>query len=186
MALAIIKSLVNETEIVGCIENHTLHQLSEKSIEQKDLVNIIINNGKLLFALLVVANLEHLTPSLFSRGLSDDSLFDFDRISWDLPSEEEHKLVEKSNLIAPLFKKAQHYLIHDKITLPFITRAQINHGAFGVVYRVEIAKGHLEGYEEVSQYTSVWYACNLFPRSPLSPKNVYIQTIPPGLRVGPL
>lgn len=150
IAFAVIDSLVNEMEVSRWIETHPLHRPSEQNMEQEQLISMIIQKGKLLFVLLVIAQLEHLALSIFSRGMSDDSLFEIGSL-WKMPSEEEHRLSAQSTLIAPVFKKSKHLLLHERIVLPFITRGSINHGAFGMVYRVEIARGHLEGYEEVGQ-----------------------------------
>ncbi|KAL8692369.1 MAG: hypothetical protein Q9218_002588 [Villophora microphyllina] len=129
---------------------------AELLITSEQLVPIILSKSLLLFALLVLSSRERLFPLLTSFGLKDDNLFDaksFERISEfaALTDNDKNALTETRKRVGAVLNRNGHRIFPIGTVLPY---KDINHpkddrfGGFGVVRRVEIAPGHLQGYSE--------------------------------------
>jgi len=147
---AAAKQLLTHERISGWIKNHPLHPYSDTDTHDQDLVNSIIDNSRLLFAMLVVAELEYLTSALLSKRQSDNSIHEIDWSSLGLSHDEQRRLDEHRHIIGPVPRKSTHLKLSQEYVLPFTKRKSIDkQGSFGKIFRAEVANGHLEGYDKV-------------------------------------
>ena len=150
MCTAAVKQLLTHERISGWIKTHPLHRYSDTDAHDQDLINSIVDNSRLLFAILVVAELELLTFALLSNGQSDNSLPEIDCSFLGLSHDEQRKLGEHCHIIGPVLRKSTHLHLSQGTVLPFTRRELIGkYGAFGRIFRAEVAGGHLEGYDKV-------------------------------------
>ena len=135
---------------------------AELSTRSEQCISTILTDSILLFALLVLSGREALFPLLSSLGLNDDKVFDvksFEDIcdSAALTNSDKKVLTDNRKRIGAVLDRKEHRIFPKGTVLPY---KHVNHpkddrfGGFGVVRRVEIAPGHLQGYSEVTtQYS---------------------------------
>ena len=154
MCAATVKKLMTHERVSGWVKNHPLHQRSDTQTQDEDLLDRIMENSRLLFAMLILAELEHLTSTLLSNGVSDDSFPEIECSFSGLSHDEQRRLDENRHLIGPVLSKRRHLQLSQETVLPFTRRESIKHGSFGLVFRAEVADGHLEGYGQVGHSKS--------------------------------
>lgn len=143
-----VKQLLTQERISGWIKNHPLHRDSDTYTHDQGLIDSIINSSRLLFAVLVLAKLEHLTSALLSNGQTDDSLPEIDCSSLDLSPDEQLRLDEHRHTI--VLRKSKHLRLSPGTGLPYMEREFTDKNrSDGLIYRAVIADGHLEGYDKV-------------------------------------
>ena len=136
-----------------CLEHRVCSH--QELTRRSERVERILTRCYLLLSVLIFAKLEYLAPKLVSQGFSDTVLFDevyFERKCADagLHAEEREKLVEHRRRVGVIFGYTAHQDLPRGTTLPFTKRENLgNYGSFGAVYRVTVAKGHLQGYNKV-------------------------------------
>lgn len=152
MCAAEVTQLLTHERISAWIKTHPPHRPPDTLCHDQDLVERIVYNSRLLFAILVVAELEFLTFALLSNGQSDDSLPDIDCSFLMLSHDERLRLDQHCHIYGRVFRKGTHLHLSQGALLPFTKRDRMHkHGSFGQIYRVEVASGHLEGYDKVEQ-----------------------------------
>lgn len=154
LCVAAIKMMLTEVEITNWVIDHPLHSPSDKNLDPRahdvDLIKSILERSRLLFGVLVLAELEYLTSSFHSKGLNDNSFPDTDLNSLNLTSQEQRRLSEFCNGISPVFSKDRHLELSLKSVLPFIRRRYTSLSvSLNGIYEVEVADGHLEGCDRV-------------------------------------
>ena len=155
LSLNSIRQILTREEILAWANHHPLHEPSEHGVDSPQLVTVIRKRASLLFAILVLASLEHLTSRLISCGLNDALLFDQELFSKyclkaELTEEQKQKLVEKRSCIGAVFVSWHHQDIPRSTVLPFLKRENLDRaGSYGTVYRVTLVAGHLAGYQNV-------------------------------------
>ena len=150
MCTSTVKELLTHKRISDWIENHHLHQ--HTTVYQQCLITHIVDKSRLLFAILVMAELEHLISALYTYRLNDDSLPEIDCSAFGLSHDEQLRLDEQRYLFSPVLRKTEHLYLSPKTTLPFMKRRRTGkNGSFGQIFEVEVAGGHLEGYDEVKR-----------------------------------
>lgn len=150
---AAVEQLLTRERISRWTRTHPLHRESETTARDQELVAYILDGHRLLFAGLVAAGLEKLTFSFLAKGQSNDSPLEVDLESLRLKSDEQQRLKESFRKISVTLSKGTHQHLSQRAVLPYKTRESIHKtGAFGQIFRVEVAKGHLEGYDKV-EYT---------------------------------
>jgi len=119
-------------------------------------VSAIVSTARKLFAILVLLELEHQAPALIRSGKSD-SMFPIDET--DIPPfETQHHLqafFSEQWIIPPRFDRDKHLEFSGATVLPFLEKERANNGTFGVLYKVRLADGHLDGYSSVLQMLSM-------------------------------
>ena len=110
-------------------KNHPLHRDSERQDDDETLIKRLLTNARLLFAMLVIARLEYLTPSLLNSGWQDETLFDatfFDEgcYSAGLEDEERHSLARIRKRVGALLRNDVHQVFSNEIVLPY---RNVNH-----------------------------------------------------------
>ena len=139
------------------IKQYPLHRVSQQTHHDADLIHIILKESRLLFATLVLGGLERLLTTLVLHGFSDAILFSpklfKDRCAdAQLTQRERNDILKYRQRIGAVLGSNRHEVFPQGTVLPY---RNINHpkddrfGGFGVVQRVEIAAGHLQGYHEV-------------------------------------
>lgn len=139
------------------IAKHPLHRRSEGRENNANLIKTILTNSRLVFAMLVLGELEYLFSTLVLHGFCDDMLFDtrlFEEccIAAEVTERERYALANFRNRIGAMLRNDRHQVFLKGIVLPY---RNVNHpkedrfGGFGVVRRVEVAAGHLRGFHEV-------------------------------------
>jgi hypothetical protein len=113
MAAAAVRSLVTPAQVVNWIKNHHLRQPPESSFRDDALVPIILSTARLLFAILVMAEIEYHTYSFLSHGLGDDHLSQLEPApSFLLLTEDEQpRFSKKNSLIPPILRRKKHLLV---------------------------------------------------------------------------
>ena len=148
----------NHQRISRWSKQHPLCRPYQRSIAERDLIDSIVSGWRLLFALLVLAQMEDLFLTLTVHGLRDDTLFDVKSFhescdSAALTPQEKDTLIKHRRLVGAMLHNHGHQVFPKSITLPY---RSVNHpkddrfGAFGVVRRVKIAAGHLKENEQMS------------------------------------
>ena len=149
---AAVEQLLTRERISRWTRTHPLHRESETTARDQELVAYILDGHRLLFAGLVAAGLEKLTSSFLDKDQSNDSPLEVDLESLGLKSDERQRLKESFRKIITLSKGTHQHLIKGAV-LPYKTREPLyKTGAFGQIFKVKVAKGHLEGYDKV-EYT---------------------------------
>ena len=116
-------------------------------INNPSMMSEIKNHSRLLFAMLFTAGHEYLIWDLSNRGIRDSHL---PLAAWSttLTPEVQQSIPRFCN--TTILRKKEHMNISQETVLPFKSRVWTKkNGAFGLIYRVEIAEGHLEGYSGV-------------------------------------
>lgn len=152
-----VKRELNYSRIRYWCESHPIHRPPERHREDSNLINNILTDSRLLFAMLVLGRLEYLCSTLLLHGFRDENLFDIrlfheSCLSAKLTERERHALADSRKRIGALLRNDIHQVFLKGTVLPY---RNVNHpkedrfGGFGVVRRVEVAAGHLKGSDEV-------------------------------------
>ena len=152
-----VKQELDYNQIWQWSKNHPLHRQLERYKEDPLLINSILTGSRLLFAMLVLGRLEYLCSILLSHGLCDETLFDSrlfleSCLSAKLDERERRALADSRKRVGALLRNDIHQIFPKGTVLPY---RNVNHpkedrfGGFGVVRRVEVAAGHLRGFDEV-------------------------------------
>ena len=155
LSLAALQRVLTRDRISQWIIQHYRPNESEPSSQHLDLSDTICSKSYLLFAVLVLANLEHLTFRVLELGLNDAILFDEkDFVSKckdiKLTAAKWNRLTKCRNRIGVVLDHATHQDIAKDWVLPYLKRENLDRaGSYGVIYRVTIAPGHLKGYNKV-------------------------------------
>ena len=100
-----------------------------------------------LTAVLILARLEaYIRDIVVKRGITDEKVFPIGHWPAILPlSAEEMERIGREEWAVPLVLKSKHHIkLPRGAVLPYLRKERVNHGAFGIVYKVKIADGHLE------------------------------------------
>jgi len=112
----------------------------------QDYVVKALPRARKLIAVLVLTGLEqHILEIISERRMTDD-IFPIDNW-WTFPSlaAEDAKCVYSEQwTIPPVLKRGKHLQFPEGVILPFLSKRCVSYGSFGIVYRVEIADGHLD------------------------------------------
>ena len=156
MCMAEVKRLLTDEAISAWIETHPLHRHSDGDVNDQDWVGKIVDSCFLLFAILVDAELEFLTFTLLSKGNSDKTLPEIDYSILDLNHDERQRLTERCCSYCPVLRKSTHLHLPTKTVLPFTRRDRLQdkYGAYGQIFCIEVAEGHLEGSYKVENLPS--------------------------------
>ena len=147
---AAVDKLLTHANISAWIKEHPLHQQSNIGANDERLVDCIVSDHRLLFAVLVAAELESLTSTILTEAQSDKSLPKVNFESLKLSPGERQRLEESLQKFSPILGKSEHEHLTLETLLPFTQRKAIDKkGTFGKIYRVEVADGHLESYSQV-------------------------------------
>ena len=98
-----------------------------------------------LLAVLVLAELESYIPLIITQGITDD-IFPIESLQTipPLDSKEEAMLFKEQWSIPPVLQSEKHLQLPEGALLPFLQKKLVDSGSFGIVYRVKLAKGHLD------------------------------------------
>ena len=100
-----------------------------------------------LVAVLILAELDHYIPIFIAQGATDDIFRTQDMRGLPfMESEERARLAKEQTAVPPILREKEHLLLPQGTVLPFLQKKRVNHGSFGIVYRVTIARGHLDAY----------------------------------------
>lgn len=150
LCAAEIKRLLTHETICAWITTHPPYRQSDIDAHKFDFIRRILDNSHQLFAILVAAKLEYLAFTLLSRGLTDDSLPWLDYKTLGLKDDEQQKLTDKCKTFSPVLTKNTHLRLPEGTVLPFVERKPTDkRGSFGQIFHVQVAEGHLEGYDTV-------------------------------------
>lgn len=153
LCAAEVRRLLTYRTISAWIKTHPLHRHSDGDAHDKDLIERIVDNCRLLFAILVDAKLEFLTSAILSSGKSDDSLREIDCCVLGLNHDKQRRLTDKCDNFCPVLRKSTHLRLSGRTVLPFTKRKPLDkYGAFGYMFEVKVAEGHLEGYDTVDDF----------------------------------
>lgn len=125
----------------------------QKHLEKKAITLSIpldpkaVARSRKLIAVLVLLDLEKHIEDAIVQGFGDE-IFPSkpDNISFLEDHEEKYQFCLEQWVIPPVFRPDQHIELPKEAILPFLDNTRINHGAFGIVYKVKVADGHLAGY----------------------------------------
>ena len=151
ICIAEVKRLLTDETISAWIETHPLHRHSDGDVNDQEWIGKIVDSCSLLFAILVDAELEFLTFTLLSEGNSDNSLPGIDYSGLELNHDERQRLAERCCSYCPLLRKSTHLYLPIRTVLPFISRDRLQGkpGAYGQIFCIKVAEGHLEGSHKV-------------------------------------
>lgn len=148
LGAAAVKKQLTRERTFSWIKTHPLHRPSDNGIRDLDYVDDILNNACLLFATLVVVELEHLMFAALSKGFHDGSLPEIDWKVLNMSVDEQNKLGKYPGISSLVLGKRHYPHLTQQTVLPFKKRVQMEQfGAHGTIFSIEIADGHLEGYD---------------------------------------
>ena len=162
LSMDIVERELDYNRIKRWAETHPLERRSQRKSDNANLIRVILGESRLLFAMLVLGKAEHLFSTLKSHGLKDDNLFNskaFSECSSFLTRQEQHDIAKYRMRVGAILSDNEHDILSAGTVLPY---RNVNHakddrrGGFGVVQKIEIAAGHLRGYNEVSRELLMW------------------------------
>lgn len=157
LSIDIVERELDYNRIKQWTQRHPLQRSSQRKSDNANLIRAILEESRLLFAMLVLGKAEHLFSTLKSHGLKDDNLFNrkaFGECCSSLTRREKHNIAEYRTRVGAILDCNEHSILSAETVLPY---RNVNHpkddrrGGFGIVQRIEIAAGHLQGYDEVSR-----------------------------------
>ncbi|KAL8779152.1 MAG: hypothetical protein Q9213_007078 [Squamulea squamosa] len=157
LCLETVQRHLDKESIALWTKEHPLYRGAQQRYDHAHLIDVILTEARLLFAMLVLGELEHLLSTLVYHGLSDATLFistSFDGAcnSAEVTEREREDLAKCRQRIGVILHSNKHEVFSQDTVLPY---RNVNHpkddrfGGFGVVQEMEIAPGHLRGYQEV-------------------------------------
>lgn len=147
---AAVDKLLDRPTVSTWIKTHPLHRKTDNKVSDEDLIDRIVSKHRLLFAVLVAAELESFTFAILTQDQSD-KLFppeiNYERLN--LSFEERQRLESSLQKVSLVLSKNEHKRISMETVLPLTKREKTDlKGSFGQIYKVEFADGHLEGYSQ--------------------------------------
>jgi hypothetical protein len=166
--MSLRKKLLEEKEGRGFISIAKLEELVTLSSVQEllpatddpseDLRKLILSARK-LFAVLVLAGLDHFLHIITCEKITDNifSTTDLNALTFLKSSEERRRFLKEQWTIPPVLDGESHMEFPSGVALPFLQKKFVDHGTFGMVYKVRIAEGHLQhpGYPPVGILMSI-------------------------------
>jgi hypothetical protein len=155
--MSLRQGLIEEKEKKGFISITKLEELvTLSSVQQSlstppvppELLQKIVSGSRKLFAVLVLAELEKsILDIIIVRGITDDVFpaYGSDAIPPLESSEERRRFLKEQWAIPPILGGKRHLEFPSGTVLPFLQKKYVDHGTFGVVYKLRVAEGHLHG-----------------------------------------
>jgi hypothetical protein len=155
--MSLRQRLIEEKEKKGFISIPKLEELVTLSSVQQflstlppappELLQKIVPGSRKLFAVLVLAELEKsILDIIIVRGIADDVFPAYDSDAIPLgSSDERRRFLKEQWAIPPILGRERHLEFPSGTILPFLQKKFVDHGTFGVVYKVRVAEGHLHG-----------------------------------------
>ena len=135
-----LRELVTQT----AVENH----LEWKGIRlSKPLNSTTIARSQKLIAILILLGFEIHIENVIGQGNSDE-IFPVKQgnISFLKDDNDKYHFYLAQWAVPLVFSPEQHMELPREASLPFLYKTRINHGTFGIVYKVRVADGHLVNY----------------------------------------
>jgi len=136
-----LRELVTQT----AVENH----LERKGVKlSTPLISTTITRSRKLIAILILLDLEIHIENVINLGNTDE-IFPVKQgnISFLKDDHDKYNFCLMQWAVPPAFTSEQHMELPREAILPFLSKTRINHGAFGIVYKVRVADGHLVDYD---------------------------------------
>jgi hypothetical protein len=127
--------------LLSCDDSKILTQADQVALEEA------LPRARKLTAVLILAQLQaYILDIVVKREIIDDDVFPIGYGSVVLPlNAGEMERVRREEWSVPLVLKGKHHIkLPRGAVLPYLRKKRVNHGAFGIVYKVKIADGHLE------------------------------------------
>jgi len=127
--------------LLSCDDQKNLSQADQAALEEA------LPRARKLTAVLILAQLQaYILDIVVKRGIIDEHVFPIGHGTAILPlSAGEMERVRREEWAVPLvLKRKYHIKLPRGAVLPYLRKERVNHGAFGIVYKVKIAYGHLE------------------------------------------
>lgn len=110
-----------------------------------DALARLLPRARKLIAVLVLRQLEgRILDLVVASGTSDDV---FPIEAWNdvplLEADEQSMVREEQWVVPPILRREEHIRLPRGAILPFLSKESVNHGSFGIVYKVKVADGHL-------------------------------------------
>lgn len=124
------------------------HHLEWKGIKFSKLLNsTIIARSRKLIAILILLNLEIHIENVIGLGICDE-IFPVKQGNISFLKDDDNKYhFYLAQWAVPLAFSPEHHMeLPREASLPFLSKTRINHGTFGIVYKVRVADGHLVDY----------------------------------------
>ena len=147
-----IKKFISITTIM---DNVTVEIIGEILGNRNDQDNSAIEKeSRILFAVLLLANLEPHYTNLVTNGIRDDALFHEDSFeaacqSTELSDSQKYKFRLCRDKVGAVLYPARRQNLSKGIILPWLRRTREDNGSYGTIYKVEPSSGHLKGTSEV-------------------------------------
>ena len=122
----------------------------------------IVRHSPKLFAILVLCDRGRAIQSYLSKGFCDENFPVYDKTAIPdvgYPRDQESIYVRQWQ-IPIVLPRSQHLELPKEFIPPFLEQQARTHGHFGWVYKVKLAKGHLENYDSVNNFASSTYRTN--------------------------
>lgn len=132
-----LRELVTQTTV----ENH----LEWKGVKLSTPLNsTTIARSRKLIAILILLGLEIHIENVIGLGNSDE-IFPVKQanISFLDNDDDKYRFCLAQWTVPLAFSSEQHMELPREASLPFLSKTRINHGTFGIVYKVRVADGHL-------------------------------------------
>lgn len=147
----------------GFISVSTLKQLiTETSVEkrlriralpaQTQVISAIVSKASKLFSILVLIECDYHIAGLIADGITDNifPIAEEDKVTYFEVDQSRQDFFKLQRQFPPVFETETHMDWPENTKLPFLEKTWMNSGAFGLIYRVRVADGHLTGHQSVS------------------------------------
>jgi hypothetical protein len=124
------------------------HHLGLKGIQlSRPLSPSAVERARKLIAILILLDLEILIENVIGLGICD-TLFPANRANVAFLNDDADKyhFCLAQWVVPPVFDPEKLMELPKEAIFPFLSKTRINHGSFGIVYKVRIANGHLLDY----------------------------------------
>ncbi|KAL8741376.1 MAG: hypothetical protein Q9190_006010 [Brigantiaea leucoxantha] len=143
---------------ITTVMNSVTVEVIEKILgDQNDQDNSAIEESRILFAVLLLANLESHYTNLVTKGIRDDALFHEDSFkaacqSTQLSDDQKDGFRLCRNKVGAELYPARRQNLSKGTILPWLRRTREDNGSYGTIYKVEPSSGHMKGTSEKIEY----------------------------------
>jgi hypothetical protein len=132
-----IRDLITQTTVE--------HHLELKNIEHSNsLKSTIIARSRKLIGILILLDLEIHIEDILGMGICDEIFPVKQGNIFFLENDDDKYRFYLEQWAVPLAFSPEHHMnLPREAILPFLSKTRVNHGTFGIVYKVRVADGHL-------------------------------------------
>ncbi|RYP42656.1 hypothetical protein DL767_000025 [Monosporascus sp. MG133] len=138
-----LEELITPSAVQQLLSHNNVVPVSQAD---QDALARALPRARKLVAILVLGQLERHILDVIVAHSTTDGVFPIEdwQVVPPLNADESRRVCREQWAVPPVLRREEHLQLPRGATLPFSSKESVNHGSFGIVYKVKVADGHLD------------------------------------------